>query len=410
MIISFVATLHDHITGKVASTNPPGPHTVLTTEEEAAIEEWLIHMAKIGYGRSREQLKVAVKKIIELDGRPNPFIENMPGRTWIRAFLKRHPKVSCRHPEPLPTSRAMGCSEQHLDKWFKDFGDFLKENDLLNKPEQIWNADESGFPLHHRSGTILAPRGSKSLYSITSANKQQITTLACINAAGQCIPPMHVFPGERFRSNPLEGAVPGAYFGRSESGWMDSELFYGWLSGHFVSSIPPARPVVLLLDGHSSHINLETAKFARDNGILLYCLQPHTTHVLQPCDVGLFKPLKGNWNKCVNRYIYESSGEVLNKYTFARVFKDAWLETVKPSTIINSFRRSGICPLNRAAITKDKTLPSTSMPTEADEEVSPRHIQRGYTIKSIRNAMYSSALKHLEKACGGSWLVHRLNF
>ena len=79
--------------------------------------------------------------------------------------------------------------------------------------------------------------------------------------------------------------------GRSVSGWMNGDLFYGWLSSHFTSSIPPARPVVLLLDGHTSHINLESAKFARENGIILYCLPAHTTHALQPCDVGFFKPL-----------------------------------------------------------------------------------------------------------------------
>ena len=202
--------------------------------------------------------------------------------------MKRHPKLSLQQPGSLPVTRAKGCSKEVIDKWFIEFEGFLKENSLLNKADRIWNADESGFPLQHKSGKVMAPRGAKSVYAVTSASKQQITTLACINAAGSAIPPMHIFPGERFRSNPLEGAVHGAYLGRSPSGWMDSDLFYGWIEGHFTKNIPPARPVVLLLDGHSSHINLETAKYAKKEEILLYCLPPHTTHVLQPCDVGFF--------------------------------------------------------------------------------------------------------------------------
>ena len=63
---------------------------------------------------------------------------------------------------------------------------------------------------------------------------------------------------------------------------MDSDLFYGWLSNHFVNWIPPVCPVLLLLDGHSLHISLATDKFAQTNGNLLYCLPPHTTHALQP--------------------------------------------------------------------------------------------------------------------------------
>ena len=73
-----------------------------------------------------------------------------------------------------------------------------------------------------------------------------------------------------------------------------------WLCNQFVFGIPPARLVLVLLDGHSSHINLATAKFTQRNGILLYCLPPHTTHVLQPCDVGVFRLLNNNWNKCLS--------------------------------------------------------------------------------------------------------------
>lgn len=72
---------------------------------------------------------------------------------------------------------------------------------------------------------------------------------------------------------------------------MDSKLFYGWLSSHFIKWIPLAQPVLFFLNGHSSHINfLKTVYFAHNNGVLLYCLPLNTTHVLQPCDVGFFGP------------------------------------------------------------------------------------------------------------------------
>ena len=56
--------------------------------------------------------------------------------------------------------------------------------------------------------------------------KGQITTLIAICASGRTIPPMHIFPGKRFSYNPMEGGVDGAYFGRLESGWINTELFY----------------------------------------------------------------------------------------------------------------------------------------------------------------------------------------
>nr|CAI5865741.1 unnamed protein product [Callosobruchus analis] len=59
-------------------------------------------------------------------------------------------------------------------------------------------------------------------------------------------------------------------------------------------------PVLLFLDGHKSHINMELSKFCSEKGILLCCLLPSATHILQPCDVAIFKCLKNQWKKTVS--------------------------------------------------------------------------------------------------------------
>jgi len=53
----------------------------------------------------------------------------------------------------------------------------------------------------------------------------------------------------------------------------------------FVKHIPPARPVLLLVDGHSSHYEPETMKAAAVHGVVMFCLPPHCTHVAQLLDV-----------------------------------------------------------------------------------------------------------------------------
>ena len=206
---------------------------------------------------------------------------------------------------------------------------FCLPHGLHDDPSHIWNCDESGFSLCPKTSKVCAPIGTKTVYAACTANKQQITTLVAISADGRAIPPMHVFPGERFGYFPLEGAVKGAYFGRSHNGWINSEIFYGWVSNFFSKQIGTERPVVLLLDGHKSHINLELSKFCKQDGILLYCLPPHSSHITQPLDVGFFSPLKGNWKKAVDAYRCANVGSPVTKQVFSRVFKEAWIDTVK---------------------------------------------------------------------------------
>lgn len=190
-------------------------------------------MSRIGYGRTNRQIFEMVKKILDKSGRPNPFKNNYPGKDWWHAFLRRHPEVSLRTPEPLQKARVAACNEETLRRWYIEFDQFLITNGIEYDSTRIWNADETGCPLCPRSGQVLALHGSKDVYQVTGNSKEQITTLCAISAAGNIIPPMHFYPGKRFKYNSLNNAVPGSYMGKSDNGWMTTELFYGWLDNHF---------------------------------------------------------------------------------------------------------------------------------------------------------------------------------
>lgn len=57
---------------------------------------------------------------------------------------------------------------------------------------------------------------------------------------------------------------------------------------------------LLLLDGHNSHCTFRFCDYAQKNRILVVCLPSHTTHALQPCDVGVFGPLAACWKAQVD--------------------------------------------------------------------------------------------------------------
>lgn len=70
----------------------------------------------------------------------------------------------------------------------------------------------------------------------------------------------------------------------SDSGWMQAKLFDSWLRKHFMRYAPASRPLLLLLEGHSSHFCPDTRKLAAENGIIIFTLPPNTTHLTQPLD------------------------------------------------------------------------------------------------------------------------------
>ena len=64
---------------------------------------------------------------------------------------------------------------------------------------------------------------------------------------------------------------------------------------HFIVNAVPGRPLLLLLDGHSTHYQPDVVHFAKDHEIIMLCLPPHTKHEVQPLDYSVFKPLKAQW-------------------------------------------------------------------------------------------------------------------
>ena len=95
--------------------------------------------------------------------------------------------------------------------------------------------------------------------------------------------------------------------------WVDSELFKGWLSDHFLAQAVGAHLLLLLLDGDGSHYQPELISYAREFGIILFCLPPHTTHESQPLDASIFKSLKQNWqHACHNFFQSNPSPAIIN--------------------------------------------------------------------------------------------------
>ena len=90
------------------------------------------------------------------------------------------------------------------------------------------------------------------------------------------------------------------------------KLFLTWLK-LFSESIPPSRPVLLILDGHASHVSIEAIEFARSNDIHMLYIPAHTTHILQPLDVGVFKSFKSFYAKACKKRISEHPNRVITQ-------------------------------------------------------------------------------------------------
>lgn len=128
--------------------------------------------------------------------------------------------------------------------------------------------------------------------------------------------------------------------------------------------------VILILDGHSSHKNLEALKFAKANGVLLLCLPPHCTHWMQPLDVSFFGPLDAYYNREMSTWLKAHPGRTVGLHQVAGIFGRAYGSAAWVGNIMSGFEKTGIYPLNAHVFPDHLFLPSevTENVIESDDE------------------------------------------
>ena len=75
-----------------------GPEPYLGKELEDRLAAWLIKMARIGFGQTKEQLFGKAKQLVTQLGITTPFPNGRPMDNWYRSFMNRYPELSERQP------------------------------------------------------------------------------------------------------------------------------------------------------------------------------------------------------------------------------------------------------------------------------------------------------------------------
>ena len=96
--------------------------------------------------------------------------------------------------------------------------------------------------------------------------------------------------------------------------------------------------------------------FCNDHGIILIAFFPNATHILQPMDVSVFRPLKSAWKKTVLEFKVENNGKKLKRENFAPLLQITLDKTLTSGMFVNGFRKCGIYPFDADSVDYSRLL------------------------------------------------------
>jgi hypothetical protein len=188
---------------------------------------------------------------------------------------------------------------------------------------------------------------------VQQGNREWTSVIQGINAKGWSIPPFIIFPGKDHLSAWYkEPSIPNDWvINVSNNGWNNNELGLKWLK-HFdehTKEHTVGSHRLLILDGHGSHTSVEFHQYCEEHKIITLCMPPHSSHLLQPLDVGCFSPLKKAYGRQAERMMRNKITRI-TKLEFLPCFKAAFDASITNSNILGGFRGAGLVPHDPEAV------------------------------------------------------------
>ena len=319
----------------------------LSLNEEQSIIQWILSLGQRGAAPRPAHVRDMANILLANRGQAST---TTVGDKWVYNFIKRHDILKSRFSRRYNYQRAKCEDPKIIQEWFNSVQIIIMQHGIAY--EDIYNFDETGYAmgLVATAKVVTSAEMTGKPFLIQPGNREWVTSIECINSTGWALPPCIIFKGKVH----IEGwyqdtALPKDWrIEVSDNGWTTDNIGLRWLQNTFIPAIA-GRKVgtysLLVLDGHGSHLTPQFDKICSENNIIPICMPPHSSHLLQPLDVGCFSPLKRAYGRLVENKARLGFNHI-DKFDFLDAYPEARTETFKANTIKNSFEAAGLVPLN----------------------------------------------------------------
>ena len=280
------STLRDRLSGSVPQQISQQGVQRLTPNQEEFLAEWILDMDARGFPPSHARTREMASRILSMNKDTAPL-----GKDWIPKFTKRNPRVASIVGRRIESLRVAGTNHTALENFYKLFKEVRDRFKI--QTGDIWNMDEQGLGLGVCSNTKVLSSSKKTRTFVKSPqNREWVSVLECISATDRISKPLIIFKGNSLQTSWFEENTPDWTFTTSENGWTSKLIAMRWLTDVFLPQTKPdgGRPRMLVMDGHGSHVDVDFMWECKRNNVELVFLPPHSSHVLQPLDLGVFSP------------------------------------------------------------------------------------------------------------------------
>ena len=343
-------TLSARLNSRPPRTAKTPNNKALNPIQEDTLLYWVKFLDNAGFPATKTKV---VAYANEIRRRDLPGVRNLSekwGTRWLKAqqknglFIKKIKSIEAKRQEAFDRSSVF--------EWFEKLLDIIITKGI--QADDILNFDETGYRIGVGGDQDIVTFHPNRRHTLPNdTNHEHVTLVETISAGGWAIPPVIVIAGILLLERYFQDLPDGYLLAVSDSGYINDEISMETIKhiNKFTKPRSKGPYRLLLLDNHECHLSLQFLEYCEENKIIPFGLPPHTTHFLQPLDVGCFQPNKHYHRQAVNEATRMGNRDYSRTDFFADI-EEIRRQTFKESTIKSAFKKTGIWPLNPHTVLK----------------------------------------------------------
>ena len=293
------------------------------------------------------------------------------GKCWVSRFINSQSELQTKWNRKFHSQRAKCEDPITINAWFKLVEETRQAHGIPD--EDMYNFNETGFMMGvtATSKVVTSSDTIGRAVNVQPGNRDWVTAIEGINASGWSIPPFIILSGKLHQASWYRDLPTNWVIAVSDNGWTTDELGFEWLK-HFdrhTASRTSGAYRLLIIDGHGSHATPEFDQYCTENKIITLCMPAHTSHLLQPLDVGCFSSLKVAYGREIGELARQGILHI-DKEEFLYVYLRVRAAVISEQNIQSGFQATGLIPYDPQRVLTSLTVIRTPSPpgTVADSE------------------------------------------
>ncbi|GEQ68297.1 hypothetical protein JCM33374_g1965 [Metschnikowia sp. JCM 33374] len=144
------------------------------------------------------------------------------GNNWLSGYLNRTTGLTSKIARPRDYIRVYFETPEKFNDWFNRVENTIMEFGI--EKHDVYNVDETGFAMGILSATkvITGSDSREDPVIIQPGNREWVTAIECISAAGFALPPFIIMKGARLQKGWFNNIPPKWQLGVTENGWTNN--------------------------------------------------------------------------------------------------------------------------------------------------------------------------------------------